>query len=160
MKKYFLTLSAATLIFVTNSCNQKAETIQEKDTTSEMVLPDNETPSQYQGSTGVEEGNNNMVANENIEIKKQDFNGSFSTSKTQTYTFTVLNAQDYTFSLDSENTGVQYIVSKKDGPVVLEASREKQTVNLQPGEYTVVGTMASGNAATADSTTEFTVHIE
>lgn len=159
MKKYFLIAGAAGLMFMT-SCDPKAETVQEEDVTSQQVLGEDGTPSQYQGSTGVDENNNNMVANENIGLKKQDFKGSFASMQTQTYTFTVLEAQDYSFSLESGNPDVQYVVSQKDGPVVLEAGSETRTATLQPGEYTVVGTISPDSTQPADPNTEFTVHIE
>lgn len=159
MKKYFLIAAAAGLVLFT-SCDRKAETIQEEDVTSQQVLEGNQTPEQYQGSTGVEDDNNNMVANENIALEKQDFKGSFGSIKTQTYTFTVLEPQDYTFSLESGNPQVKYVVSQKDGQVILEASSETRTTTLQPGEYTVVGTMETEDGQPADPNTEFTVHIE
>ncbi|MDO5654865.1 MAG: hypothetical protein Q4G27_01855 [Flavobacteriaceae bacterium] len=158
MKK-FIVLAAASM-FIFTSCERKAETIQEEDTTSQKVLSNNETPSQYQGSTGVDEGNNNMVADENIALKKQDFKGSFQSVQTQTYTFTVLDAQDYSFSIESENPEIQYIVSHRNGEAIAKATRENQTLRLEPGEYTVVGTLPTGSTQMADPTTEFTVFIE
>ena len=159
MRNLILTAAAFALLIFTN-CDPKAEHVQEEDTTSEKVLKDGETPSQYQGSTGVEDENNNMVANENIGLKKQDFKGSFSTTKTQTYNFTVLETDDYTFSIESSNPDVQYIVSQKDGPVIIEASNQMQKAELRPGEYVITGTVKTDTANPVKPETEFTVHIE
>ena len=160
MKK-LIVLSAALALMFNFSCDPKAKTEQEEDVVSEQVLENDETPSQYQGSTGVEDSeNNNMEAEENIELKKQDFKGSFASMKTQTYEFTVVNPQDYTFSLESENPDVQYIVTDKQGNVLVEQTSAESTVALQPGEYKVVGSLKSGQNTKVDPETSFTVHIK
>ena len=158
MKKVFL-IAAVAGLFLNVSC-RNTEKVQEEDTTSQQVLEGDQTPEQYQGSTGVDEDNNNMVADENIELKKQEFKGSFSSAQTQTYTFTVLKPQSYSFRLSSDNPGVKYMVSHKSGAIIQEATADNKTVNLDQGDYTVVGILDAKDGSKASPDTEFTVFIE
>ena len=151
--------------FFAFSCQQKGETVQEEDTTSEQILEGEETPSQYQGSTGVDDASNVMDADENIELKKQEFKGSFASAKTQSYTFTVLEAKEYTFTLESADPAIRYLVNKADGTAVIHATKDKTSRTLEPGEYKVLGVIDSlsqpedtTSGGTSDS--EFTVIIE
>ncbi|MDG4951239.1 hypothetical protein NLM59_09895 [Weeksellaceae bacterium KMM 9724] len=160
MKNLFLT-AVISFSFLNVACERKAENIQENDTTSEQVLEGEQTPEQYQGSTGVDDENNNMVANENIELKKQEFRGSFSSPKTQSFTFNVLNeAKEYSFRLESSNSGVKYLVKQKDGKVVQEATSDTTRMSLNPGEYEVVGLLDTEGSNQEASKTDFVIYIE
>ncbi|MDG4945903.1 hypothetical protein NMK71_05710 [Weeksellaceae bacterium KMM 9713] len=160
MKNLFLT-AVISFSFLNVACERKAENIQENDTTSEKVLEGEQIPEQYHGSTGVDDENNNMVANENIELKKQEFRGSFSSPKTQSFTFNVLNeAKEYSFRLESSNSGVKYLVKQKDGKVVQEATSETTRMTLNPGEYEVVGLLDSEGSNQEASKTDFVIYIE
>ena len=160
MKNLFLT-AVISISLINVACERQAENIQEEDTTSEQVLEGDQTPEQYQGSTGVDDENNNMVANENIELQKQEFRGSFSSPKTQSFTFNVLNeAKEYSFRLEAANSGVKYLVKQKDGKVVQEATSEASTISLNPGEYEVVGLLDAENSDQEVSKTDFVIYIE
>ena len=143
------------------SCDRKAEAIQEEDSVSEQVLEGEQTPEQYQGSTGVEEDNNNMVANENIELEKQVFKGSFSSAKTQNYTFNVLDeTKEYTFRIESGHPDVKYMVTEKGGSILQEATSGSTTLSLAPGEYNIMGVLDTDENVQTTENTEFTVYIE
>lgn len=159
--KNFVLLASVFALIATTSCDPKAKTVQEEDTTSQEILQEDATPSQYEGSTGVsDEENNNMEANENIQLKKQEFKGSFASAKTQNYELTVIEPDTYTFRLESEKPEVKYFVMSKAGNYVVEATSDTKTVNLEPGEYVITATMDLAEGEKADSETEFTVYIE
>lgn len=162
MKKVFLSMMFASLIFMV-SCDPQAENVQPSDTTSEEVLGDNQTGEHYQGSTGFEERNRNMQANENIQLKKSEFRGSFSNVQTLTYVFTVLEGttdNDYTFRLESSEPQVQYMITHRDGPVVQEPTREATSHTLEPGEYTIIGVLEDEAQIENTNEIDFTVYIE
>ncbi|MGI9526037.1 MAG: hypothetical protein ACR2MS_02885 [Weeksellaceae bacterium] len=160
MKKFIL-LGAIASMAVTVSCDPNAKTVQEEDTTSEELLKGDNTPSQYEGSTGVsDDQNNNMEANENIQLKKQDFKGSFASPKTQNYELTVIEADEYSFRLESATPEVKYIVTSNTGDVIVEETKESKTVTLQPGEYVITATLDLPEGKEADPETEFIIYID
>ncbi|MXV38381.1 hypothetical protein GO491_06775 [Flavobacteriaceae bacterium Ap0902] len=146
---------------MTVSCDPGAKPVQEEDTTSEELLEGDATPSQYQGSTGVvDDDNNNMVADENIQLKKQEFKGSFATPETQNYELTVIESDEYSFRLESATPEVKYIVTSNQGDVVIEQTSETKTVTLEPGDYVITATLDLPEGATAEPETEFIIYID
>ncbi|SZD72616.1 Uncharacterised protein [Candidatus Ornithobacterium hominis] len=147
MRKFILGLSIISISFLT-SCDPKNKQQTPNNPVEEAQMDTYNVPEQYQGSTGVKDSeNNNLEAEENIELKKQEFYGSFSSEFTQKFDFTVLNPSEYKFSLVTQNQDISYKVTKKNGEEIIASTKADATANLAPGEYQINAELPEANAA-------------
>ncbi|MDO5510959.1 MAG: hypothetical protein Q4F57_09700 [Weeksellaceae bacterium] len=150
-------LAVLSIGFVFTSCDRRAEHTEPADHTSQQILGGAE-PEQFQGSTGLEDGNYDLESQSTMELRKFRFNGSFASQETQTYNFEVQNADTYNFRLESSNPDVTYIVSDAQGQQVVAETSSRGSAMLQPGKYVITANVKDGGSA--DSNTSFTIHVE